>query len=282
MSMPCFTQPIYDTASINPKIIIGMTDLNADFLPDTIIGQKTLYSDYLPQIIKWGRDSTHTFQQDTSYFVYPSWTQIRGSFSVDDLNNDSLYDCIFILDGKVEESGLLKDTSLAVVIYGQFGIDSLMILPINLTSNLQTEGFIARRLRRNYELILPAKRNPLSAQSMIIPLLTDQVPKAPPTDSNEQNNILSTLQTKHDNSFSVFPVPSQSKITLQFDNEFEYQSLKIIDAAGVEITPSYYSISEKSKSSININIKNLPNGVYTIIVTDNYTTPYISNFVLFH
>lgn len=286
-----YAQPEFDSSSVNPLTILDLKDFNNDNAPDTVFGKRTVYSDYFPQFICWGKlpmpvdtneEVPYQPYRDTLFIKYPQWTEIKGSYSIDDSNNDTLVDNMFFIYGKVEIGQEIKDTMTAVVLYGQYGLDSLEEVDLDITSNIQTSPCIIRKLRKGYELLYPGSRNPLRSSSMIINQLDDIVPKKKEdTDTTENSMLLSSVNVYSQNSYITYPIPARTNVRIEYEHEFQVQTISVIDATGTSVEPIHYSFTITANRVIDMNLYGLSSGAYTVMVTDKSNKIYKSTILLY-
>jgi hypothetical protein len=129
-----------------PILFIG--NLNFDCVPDTILGDRFNNEQFLPKYIKWGDSASVRCNDSSDYAIwhdsvmvrttvleYPHWDFVRGSFSIEKYNQDSVYDLVLNLEGYSIDS---TDTNNIVtipheryfVLYGQDELDGFTLISV--------------------------------------------------------------------------------------------------------------------------------------------------------
>jgi len=159
---------------VQRNVLITVARLNPDCYPDTVLGVLEIPSmTSLPTRIRWGqppavhdRDSGRQKSHGNgdaardscsdgidakrklreTAIIYPDWKDFTASVAFQQLNDDAMPDILFYLRGKVEVDGELRDTLRPLVLYGQYGLDTMMLLNLTDVPAFQSEPFFASEL----------------------------------------------------------------------------------------------------------------------------------------
>ena len=150
--------------------------LNTDCVPDTIYGLLDKNLRWTPRYICWGQlydadgavrckagayETTiaRSKQVDTTHFVFPDWARFSCAISIENFNkNDTLFDAIFWLSGVVSLPGRGRvDTGMAVVVFGQSGLETHATLDLGAVGTFRKAPFYAMQLGKDRELTNPKK-----------------------------------------------------------------------------------------------------------------------------
>ncbi len=154
--------------------------INADCLSDTLKSSYSTTGTWLPQKICWGLTTTasqnictsaSTYVPDslkvtTTHLVFPALNGLQVSMAVDTLNSeDSLADIVLYMNWHVQDSLEQRDTSRAVVIFGQKQLITIATIDVGSIGITQVYPFLARELQIGDELIDEEPRDLTDASS---------------------------------------------------------------------------------------------------------------------
>jgi hypothetical protein len=265
------------TAQTGPPTVLFVGHLNTDCYADTVLGSANGPRTYLPDVIIWGkRDEAHPQPCDKDVtgghapgtrimpktpLVYPNWREMRGSVAFEQYNtNDSIADVILYLWGKSPATG--KDTSRALVIYGQLALDTLPVLLVGEIDSLQTAPFFAMDMRIGREFVAPDVRD-ISGQ------ISYELPRAkfPPKDGDEEppHPIIQASATKESATVSVYPNPAELWTRLESSplEEGEY-TITVMAVNGRVYHTQTVQVAARGQIERELHLTDLPSGYYVV------------------
>lgn len=140
------------------KAILKVANLNNDRTQDTIVGVADSRLKFLPKYIRWGKDTSDHSIPDSlklaqTNISYPEWIDFTGVCMLDYINQDTLLDIVLVLWGTLDTSSQQPmDTSIALVIFGKHGLNTISQINISDIDTFQIQPFVAMKLRMGHEL----------------------------------------------------------------------------------------------------------------------------------
>jgi Secretion system C-terminal sorting domain len=143
--------------------------LNFDCHNDTVVGIADEDHHYLPSAIHWGQGGAGAdsacasatpkhMRARVTEFRYPRWKHITGSVSFVQMNEDTLADMVLLLWGRYEHGNTRRDSSRALLVPGQQGIDSIRTVNLESIGRFQSEPYFALELVEGTDIINPSVR----------------------------------------------------------------------------------------------------------------------------
>lgn len=273
----CVVCAIPLTAQTAPPTVLFVGHLNTDCYPDTVCGYANGPRTYLPDVIVWGqavaerpqpcdKDGTHgghpkeaRLLPKTS-FVYPGWRELRGSVAFEQYNsNDSITDVILYLWGKSPHTG--KDTSRALVVYGQLALDTLPVLMIGeIATQLQSTPFFAMDMRIGREFVAPDVRDISGRISYELPRVNFPLQEDKPPHPLTQAPVLKQQAT-----VSVYPNPAELWTRLESSplEQGDY-TITVMAVNGRVYHTQSVTVAVEGQIERELNLNNLPSGYYVV------------------
>lgn len=250
------------------KTLVTIKDFNYDCVPDTLVGSFA-YSSLKLDYILWGKDSTiQTFpniynRADSTFINYPNWYDMKSYINISSFNLDTIPDIMILIRGKVEIDSLMVDTSLKVIVYGQYGFDSISNINLyNIAYPIQEIPLKAKHILPSQDLSNCQVRGyDFTKVSEFLKSTSSFPPPIYKINGNIQtDNLLVTI---------VYPNPSQSKIVLKAENiEAGLYTIDIISLNGEFFYQEIVDIAAKTYEH-DIDISRLTNGTYFVILSQN-------------
>src|SRR5690606_6406693 len=179
----------------------------------SVFGTRDRSFRYLPSAIEWGRpdprreypncpqdsarsksDTTRAERYKRTEFRYPDWESISGSIALQELNeNDSLADFCLYLWGRYRTGKELRDTMLALAIFGQEGLEERQTIDVGEIGVFQSEPYFAMQLRAGEEFVKPGIRDLSRVTSYELPKLKVNVKKEEEEEKEKDGRDTTTL-----------------------------------------------------------------------------------------
>ena len=263
-------------AQTGPPTTLFVGHLNTDCYPDTVRGREVDTRSYLPDVIVWGkpveghpapcdRDSSQGgHPQGTRIFpvtpiMYPDWPELRGSVAFEQYNtNDNITDVILYLWGKSPLTG--KDTSRALVLYGQLALDTLPMLMIGeIAPTLQTAPFFAMDLVLGRQFVDPAVRDIGGEVSYELPRVHFVM--------QEEKPVKMTAQGEPEVTATVTAYPNPAELWTRLESspleEGEY-TITVLAVNGRVYHTQTLQVLPKGRIDRELNLNDLPSGYYVV------------------
>lgn len=250
------------------KSLINIKDINYDCVPDTLIGtfeNSTLKLNY----ILWGIDSTiQAFPKDynwvdTTFIHYPEWMKIRSYINISSFNIDTIPDIMILIKGKIEIDSNLVDTSLKVIIYGQYGFDSVSSITLtNINYPVQDIPFKSKYVISNQDLSnCQIREYDFTKVSDFTKSITNYPPPI------FKNNNAKSYDTT--NVVLLYPNPSQNSIIVKTENfDPGRYIVDIVTINGDFLLQKIINIDSNSDEHF-FNVSKLTNGTYYFVISNN-------------
>ena len=241
---------------------------NPDSTMDTLICVAKSNRKFYPRSIVWGSDTNslmpNPLKVKETVLSYSSSTisNITPVGNVGKVNADSLLDIVIILRGKLlQPDSTLKDTAIAVVIWGQQGLDTLASIDVMNIARTQDTPFNARHLYHAVDFtdykVRDMTYNP-SVKLRNITLYNTRDPQEPSVVKDEQIKLI------------VYPNPASNFSQVKIDNiqQGEY-IIKIISIEGVVQMSERISVNQERNITKLIDLSNFASGTYFLQIGDN-------------
>lgn len=264
------------------QTIIDIDDYNDDQSLDTLIGKSNLDMIFIPTKIIWGKD-TIVHPNPISYpkvistsFNYSQWENLNVNYLFGKFNRDTISDIIFISSGKLRiDSVTTKDTSTAIILFGQCGLDTISEISINMILMNQVFPYKARHLVhgndfRNCDLRGEPYRTFYELPKIDDVLIPPPLFKHSCPGCGEQIKITA----------NIYPIPSENNINIEYDGleQGEYQ-IQIVDLSGRLILQKKFNVND-AKHKENLSLNDFLNGTYMMLLLKVERTIYSQKFLL--
>ncbi|HRP03088.1 MAG TPA: T9SS type A sorting domain-containing protein [Candidatus Kapabacteria bacterium] len=264
------------------QTIIDIYDYNDDQSLDTLIGKSNLDMIFVPTKIIWGKDTT-VHPNPITYpkviftsFNYSQWENLNVSFMFGKFNRDTISDIIFISSGKIRiDSVTTKDTSTAIILFGQCGLDTISDINLNTILMNQSFPYKARHLVhgndfRNCELRGEPYRTYYELPKIDDVLIPPPLFKHACPGCGEQIKITA----------NIYPIPSKNNINIEFNGleQGEYQ-IQIVDLTGRLILEKKFIVNHAFHKE-NIFFKDILTGTYLMLLSNEERTIHSQKFLI--
>lgn len=262
--------------------IMSIDDFNDDMSIDTLIGKSINNGVYFPTKIVWGFDSIvhpdpliYPKVSETS-FNYPNWNNLRINSLKKCFNNDSINDLIIFISGGIPiDSTTMKDTSVALILFGQCGLDTIESINIPTISYNQVFPFKARKLAHPYDFSDCFLRNGETKTFFRINQVSDVL--NPPPMYKHGSNCCGG-KSKYD--MKLYPIPSIEKLTIELNNfEEGIYIIKLLDLEGRVLLTKQVNVNSNQTNEI-IETSLFLNGSYLIVIEKESITIFSKSLII--
>lgn len=286
----CFNTSLYSSTndSINPhpkEFIRAIERFNNNCIKDTLFCKEISPNCWLPERIKWAKIDTNictntipdSLNKDSTIFCYPRSGIFTGSFFITDINGDSISDIMLKFRYFRIDSTSNIDSTRFICIFGQDSLTKIDTLKIFNIDSVQNNPFIARDIMLGRGLSDLKVFHPFNYSSY------------------QLNNIQFTIQNRiilppnqimavDDNiNFALkeimIPNPSSGRLEIKLSsNSFGNYKLNIFDNLGIQCVSSELIKTQLEQSYV-LDVSNLSNGVYTVIIFNGNKIEAIDRFI---
>jgi hypothetical protein len=275
--------PISDSNSV-----IALTiDLNCDCIKDTIVVKRVNKSHKtIPTWIYWGDrdidsgcDSVWYSNKTTNWrartrLVSPGWGTTTATINRMNVNGDTYPDIVVSYAGKtkrqsvrmrgeVRDTSMIDhDTSIAIVLYSQRGLDSLPIIKLGSIAAQEDDSLVAERIDTASDV---TERQYTSSGYTAYRFKENNVIVDAPT----QPLLISHVPDYADSRMRIYPNPSNTGI-VHIDGEWKYcdYDIRVIDAAGRQVLRHIYPAGQLH-STATLDLANCSIGLYEVILIES-------------
>ena len=251
------------------RAILSVDHFNDDLKQDTLIGASETSRRFVPRAIVWADDPTSgipdSLKVDYTKIIYPThWQNLRASYNLKDINNDNYLDMILFFWGKVgDEISGYEDTTRAVVLFGQRGLDTMNTIVLADIGSFQITPFVAMDMRFDHELKDPEIMDLSGITNYLIndiSLSTTDTSCTPPPIATDINTINPEL--------NVYPNPAVYYTNLQMNNlSSGLYTMQLIDLNGECRISNDINISSGKELIERLDLKDIPTGYYILQLT---------------
>jgi hypothetical protein len=252
---------------------IKLVNLNMDFVVDTIISKTNDLHNLPISFIHWGNDTTDNGIPPNKKFKkskikYPDWKKLKVKTFFVDFNQDSTKDILFLLEGKLIKNNTKKDTSMAFILFGRKGLDTIQTYKFD---NLKKDSISSNE-------IMFVRINDLVADYQIGDNSGKPIYRL--KKNNNQNQIIQPVIVEENlnTNISVYPNPTKNNIVVntgEMDGEIlleirDLNGKKLISDNVILIGNNYHKEFELSSFT---------NGIYIITIRLNNKPTYTTKII---
>lgn len=277
--------------TLQRNVLLTITRLNFDCYPDTVFGvMEVPKMRTLPTKIRWGqplaaRDTSRdqsggrgqaadscsdgidrTRKVEETAIIYPDWRGFNGSVAFQQMNYDSVIDMVFYMRGTVEINGEEHDTLRPLVVYGQYGLDTMMMLNLSAVPSFQSGPFFAAELFFGDDLINEERRDMSDSNSWEL-LRRDVDVKRRDTSRQDGHGIAVGRGSDNQPMFAVHPNPSQDVAAVEAEKlPVGKWTVEVIGVNGAVYDRQEVVLTEPGNVLRTVNVRGLANGYYVLRV----------------
>lgn len=266
------------------KVILDIGHYNDDCAFDTLIGTAKQGKNILPRFILWGYFSASYTVPDSlkvSYteFVYPDWIS-SGASNIFKANNDSLTDIVFYYWGKISDSALVeKDSSVALMLFGQRGLDTIKSVFLESIDTFQISPFVAMNVRYDHELNNCRKRDLSFTSSYNFNTIDLDLwqPDLPPA------ILPSFVENTVDSEINIYPNPAVFFTNIELKSISPgFYNVSLVNLQGELISHQFIEVSGKKQFTKMLDLTHVSNGFYLIIIKSETELIGAYNIIIIH
>lgn len=273
--------PVLYAQGAPQSAVLSIGHYNLDCIADTLVGKATGLRTYLPDVIIWGQPDSTSSCLDTiqgghdpmtpihpaTQLVYTGWDSITGSVAFQRYNiNDDRDDILLFLWGTYTDSAGTHDTARALVLFGQFALDTIPVIDVSaVDSAFQSAPFFAMDLDIGQEFLDPDERD-LSGVTSYVLAMPDVVVVPPDTGGGPHHlpgpgGVAATV--------NVSPNPTEFRALLEAQPLAPgTYTISVIAVNGKQYHTQTVVLRETGHLERELDLSALPGGYYVVRIHD--------------